>query len=248
MYGYSGGAIATGHAAELKGTYAPELNIVGAAEGGVPADLGMTLNVANGQATSGLILAAVMGLTHEYPEFGRFVDDAYGPVGQRPDHCSERAVRAVRQFAAAVPESQRHAAGSGRSPAAARGRRCARQDWMGKSVPDMPMYIWQGNPDEIIPVGQVNNLVDDYCRSPSATVQYTREHFAEHVAMDTAVAGRRNCGCADRLNGVLGSAGVSHRRCGLATAGPRWFPDARRHLRRDLRLVLRQTDRREIVR
>lgn len=53
LYGYSGGAIATGHAAELKSTYAPELNIVGAAEGGVPADLGMTLKVANGQATSG---------------------------------------------------------------------------------------------------------------------------------------------------------------------------------------------------
>jgi hypothetical protein len=37
--GYSGGAFATGWASELAGSYAPDLNIAGAAEGGTPANL-----------------------------------------------------------------------------------------------------------------------------------------------------------------------------------------------------------------
>ena len=39
MWGYSGGAISTGWAGALLSTYAPELNVVGAAHGGTPASL-----------------------------------------------------------------------------------------------------------------------------------------------------------------------------------------------------------------
>ncbi len=39
MLGYSGGAVATEFASELAPTYAPHLDIVGAAEGGIPVDL-----------------------------------------------------------------------------------------------------------------------------------------------------------------------------------------------------------------
>jgi hypothetical protein len=39
MLGYSGGAVATEFASELSPTYAPHLDIVGAAEGGIPVDL-----------------------------------------------------------------------------------------------------------------------------------------------------------------------------------------------------------------
>jgi hypothetical protein len=39
MLGYSGGAVATEFASELAPTYAPRLDIVGVAEGGIPADL-----------------------------------------------------------------------------------------------------------------------------------------------------------------------------------------------------------------
>jgi hypothetical protein len=39
MWGYSGGASAIGWAAAIHSSYAPELNIVGAAHGGTPANL-----------------------------------------------------------------------------------------------------------------------------------------------------------------------------------------------------------------
>ncbi|WP_372466017.1 lipase family protein [Nocardia spumae] len=214
LYGYSGGAIATGHAAELKSSYAPELNIVGAAEGGVPADLGMTLNVANGQATSGLILAAVMGLTHEYPEFGRFIDDHMDPLGK--GLTTVQSGLCVQYVSSLLPflniKGMLRVPGDPmQQPAISDVLDKTR---MGTSVPDMPMYIWQANPDEIVPVGQVNTLVDTYCHSPSATVQYTREHFAEHVATEISGGGPAMLWLRDRLNGVPAQPG-----CHTADAG-----------------------------
>ena len=206
LYGYSGGAIATGHAAELHRTYAPELNIVGAAEGGVPADLGVTLDVANGQATAGLVLAAVQGLSREYPDFAAFLDKNMDPVG--------RAIMAVQsnlcvQYVSDFPflnlKGMLRVPGDPmRQPAVVDTLNRTR---MGSTVPDMPMYIWQGNPDEVIPVGQVNTLVGAYCAQPRARVLYTREHFAEHVATEISGAGPALLWMRDRLDGVAAQPG-----------------------------------------
>ena len=53
LWGYSGGAIAMGWASALKPSYAPELNIVGAAHGGTPANLTATLLFLEGQQGAG---------------------------------------------------------------------------------------------------------------------------------------------------------------------------------------------------
>lgn len=82
MLGYSGGAIATGHAAELQSSYAPELNIVGAAEGGIPADLKSMLNMANNNAASGLIMGGMIGVSREYPELASLMDQSLNPLGK----------------------------------------------------------------------------------------------------------------------------------------------------------------------
>lgn len=53
--GYSGGAIATGWAASLQPSYAPELDIKGWAHGGTPANLTGTLLYINNTPFSGFI-------------------------------------------------------------------------------------------------------------------------------------------------------------------------------------------------
>ncbi|MFC9999026.1 lipase family protein [Nocardia sp. NPDC127526] len=209
MYGYSGGAIVTGHAAELKQSYAPELNIVAAAEGGVPADLGVVLNVANGQATSGLVLAAVNGLTREYPDFARFVNENMDLLGKGLSFVQSGLC--VQYVSSLLPflnlKGMLRVPGDPmRHPAVVD---VIDKTRMGKAVPDMPMYIWNANPDEIIPVGQVNTLVDTYCRNPSASVQYTREHFGEHVATEISGAGPAMLWMRDRLEGVPAQQGCS---------------------------------------
>ncbi|WP_434086123.1 lipase family protein [Nocardia sputorum] len=81
--GYSGGAIATGWAAEPKRDYAPELNVVGTAEGGIPADLSAALRMANGNLSAGLIFAGALGVSREYPELRRFLDDNANGLGRQ---------------------------------------------------------------------------------------------------------------------------------------------------------------------
>jgi len=48
LWGYSGGGLATAWAAEVSGTYAPELNVVGAVLGSPVGDLGNTFRRLNG--------------------------------------------------------------------------------------------------------------------------------------------------------------------------------------------------------
>lgn len=68
MLGYSGGGQATAWAAELAAGYAPELNIVGAAQGGVGGDLRTVQIAFDGQLFSGIGLAGINALGASYPE------------------------------------------------------------------------------------------------------------------------------------------------------------------------------------
>jgi hypothetical protein len=65
--GYSGGALAADWAAELAPAYAPELNIVGVAAGGVPVNYWHMFNYINGDKTySPAIPAMLLGLARAY--------------------------------------------------------------------------------------------------------------------------------------------------------------------------------------
>ncbi|HEY3735548.1 MAG TPA: lipase family protein [Streptosporangiaceae bacterium] len=67
MLGYSGGSIATEWASELAPRYAPELNIIGAASGGVPVDMAHNLTYINGDSDwSGVIPAVLDTLSHSF--------------------------------------------------------------------------------------------------------------------------------------------------------------------------------------
>lgn len=67
MVGYSGGSIATEWAAELAPKYAPQLDLVGAAAGGVPVDFAHNLDYINGSADwSGVIPAVLVGVSRAY--------------------------------------------------------------------------------------------------------------------------------------------------------------------------------------
>lgn len=73
MWGYSGGALASGWAAELQVQYAPELDFAGAALGGLPSNATSALLVVNGQPAAGLIPSALLGLTSQYPQARDFL-------------------------------------------------------------------------------------------------------------------------------------------------------------------------------
>jgi Secretory lipase len=67
IWGYSEGGQASLWAAQLAASYAPDLNVAGAAAGGVPGDLKVTAAALNGGAFAGFGLDAVIGLHSAYP-------------------------------------------------------------------------------------------------------------------------------------------------------------------------------------
>src|SRR5262245_11970196 len=75
LWGYSGGGLATAWAAEMSGTYAPELNVVGAVLGSPVGDLGHTFRRLNGTFASGLPALVVAALAHLYPDLDRIIQE-----------------------------------------------------------------------------------------------------------------------------------------------------------------------------
>jgi hypothetical protein len=81
MLGYSGGSIATEWASELAPKYAPNLNIIGAASGGVPVDLAQNLTYINGDDDwSGVIPAVLDTLSST---FGVNLTKYLSPYGEK---------------------------------------------------------------------------------------------------------------------------------------------------------------------
>jgi triacylglycerol lipase len=68
IWGYSEGGQASLWAAQFAASYAPGLNVAGAAAGGVPGDLKVTAAALNGGAFAGFGLDAVIGLHSAYPD------------------------------------------------------------------------------------------------------------------------------------------------------------------------------------
>ncbi|MFE7717455.1 lipase family protein [Nocardia rhizosphaerihabitans] len=220
LYGYSGGSIATGHAAELKASYAPELNIVGAAEGGVGADLGAALSMANNQATSGLVFAAVLGLTREYPDFAAYLDQRLDPVGKGLS--AIKSPLCVQYQSALLPFLDMIGMiGSDGNPLDDPPVAAMLDDTrMGKSVPDMPLFVWHSAWDEILPLAATDTLVDTYCRDPKTSLTYTRDHASEHIVAEVVGGPAALLWLRDRLDGVPAPAGCTTSDAGTMAATP----------------------------
>ena len=209
MMGYSGGAIATGWAAELAKSYAPELPIVGAAEGGVPANIRALVDLANNNAASGLIMAGIIGVSREYPELERFLQRHINPLG-RALLTAKNPLCLTYQAALAPFVNIKGLINLPGDPLDyPTPRKVLGQLQMGKAVPDFPMFIYQSNPDWIAPVGPVNALVRTYCADPGARVQYTRDHFSEHITLAVEGFAPAIVWLDDRLDGKPAKKGCS---------------------------------------
>ncbi|MEV0250133.1 lipase family protein [Nocardia sp. NPDC050712] len=227
MYGYSGGALATQHAAELKQSYAPDLNIVASASGGNGPDLGAALEMANGQATAALVLAAVIGLTREYPYFAEYIDRNIDPLGRAL--ITAKGPLCVQYQSMLLPFVDLKgllwstAGDPMRNPAV---QRVVEETRLGKTVPDMPMFIWHSRWDEILPLGAANTMVDSYCTDPSAQVQYTRDWASEHIVAEVSGGPAALLWLRDRLNGVPAQSGCSTSDVSSMAAAPGVLPYA----------------------
>jgi secretory lipase len=170
MWGYSGGALASEWANELAAEYAPELNIVGVAAGGVPADIEAVGRAIDGTALSGVYFGAAVGLSRAYPEIdtATLLNDkgkaAFEDLGDQciAEFSTGYAFQHMRDYVTVpelidVPEVQRVLA----------------ENRMGGRVPAAPVHIYQGTHDELAITPPVDQLVATYCAA-GATVEYVK--------------------------------------------------------------------------
>lgn len=188
LWGYSGGGLATGWAAEVAADYAPDLNVVGAVLGSPVGDPGNTFRRLDGTFYSGLPALMVAALAHIYPDLNRVIQEHATDEGlellrhletqttvgalrsmwhQSLDAYVDRPLEAM----LAMPEV-RHVFDDTR---------------LGTTVPTPPVLIVQAVHDQVISVDDIDALADAYT-SGGANVTYHRDALCEHILLHPLAA------------------------------------------------------------
>jgi hypothetical protein len=178
MSGYSGGAQATGWAAQLQPVYAPDVKLVGAALGGLPADLTSVGKFIDGGPFAGFEFAVAQSFLRAYPSAGisallnqHGIRDFDAITGKcLHDILSGFAFRKLsRDTTVADPLSM---------PAIAEVLTLNRLGITG--APQTPIYDYHAVTDEVVPVGQDNETVQSW-RTRGAKIQQVRDLVGEHA-------------------------------------------------------------------
>lgn len=170
-YGYSGGAIATGWAASLQPSYAPELPVKGWASGGTPANLTGTFVFIDGTSTAGFLPAALNGLLKPSAygaELQSVVDSIITPYGQGTldyanMHC---AVGDILGFVGGSLLTTKFQSEGDRllyDPVVSGVLEKTTMGAFKNETPTAPVFMFHSEPDEIIPYGNASVLADTWC-------------------------------------------------------------------------------------
>ncbi|WP_245721308.1 lipase family protein [Nocardia pseudovaccinii] len=203
--GYSGGAIASGWAAQLAPEYAGELNLVGAVVGGVPADFGLLINTMNGaNAASGVFLAATLGLAREYPEImGLFNDNGWRLSQFAKDLCFlDAALLGV--LAPITVETLTDVAHPTELPMV---REILAENRLGTAAPRVPVLLYHGINEVWIPFAGAEHLYDDWCRL-GVPVRF-EAHLGEHLIVADTGGSAANSWIDQRFTGAPEPVGCS---------------------------------------
>lgn len=183
LWGYSGGGLASAWAAEMSGSYAPELNIVGAVLGSPVGDLGHTFRRLNGTVFSGLPALVVAALADTYPGLNRVIAEHATTEGRKllrrlhDMSTVEAVVRLARtdmDDLVDLPLEQ--------ILDSAEVTEVFDDIKLGVATPNPPVLIIQAVHDELISVDDIDELADAYLAG-GADVTYHRDLFSEHLLL-----------------------------------------------------------------
>ncbi|WP_246123922.1 lipase family protein [Nocardia bhagyanarayanae] len=203
--GYSGGAIASGWAAQLAPKYAPELNLVGAVFGGVPADFEMLLETMNGRnAASGVFLAATLGVAREYPEMMWLFNDHGWRLAQ---FAKDLCFAGLAVLGAIVPVPVEMLANVPDPTATPMIQRILAENRLGAAAPRVPVFMYHGANEVWIPLKGAENLYDDWC-AQGVSVRL-EVYLGEHVIVGATGIPGANAWIDERLAGKPAPSGCS---------------------------------------
>lgn len=181
LYGYSGGGLATGWAAELHPRYAPELNIVGVGLGAPAPDLGPAALKTNGAFYSGLVGSAMAGLDDAYPDFRAAFRPHVAAEGvARLETISSQCITEIVVQNVFTNWEQYLDIPLGALLAEPPIRAILDPSTLGASAPTAPLYVYQGLADQVVPPSTTDAMVEKYCAA-GTSVHYVYDPPAEHI-------------------------------------------------------------------
>ncbi len=198
LWGYSGGGLASGWAAELAPSYAPELKIVGLAAGGMPSDLQAAGLQMDEGPFAGLFLAAAVGLSREYPELLAILN----PRGMKlieamDDMCLIEEVasglfKKLRDHTT-VPDPLHDPVVTNVLDLNKMG--------VGASAPRTPVFLYHSAFDELIPYSSAQAVRGRWCRN-GTRVKFKTDYLSEHNILAVTGGPAAVAYLADRFRGA----------------------------------------------
>jgi hypothetical protein len=184
LWGYSGGTLPSEFAAEIAPYYAPDINLVGVAIGGLLANVTNALVTIDGQSYAGLSILTTLGLATSYPEVQSYLDTTLKPSGpyNATEFFSAKSLATFDAFARFANQSIGNYFTTGDSwlNAAALKPAISRNWQMGKYfTPQVPLYIYKAIHDEMSPVADTDAVVQKYCVD-GANILYERNTVGLH--------------------------------------------------------------------
>ncbi|WP_158887397.1 lipase family protein [Amycolatopsis anabasis] len=236
VWGYSGGALAAGWASELQPSYAPELNIKGVAEGGLPVNPTNVLRGANGGVFAGIAMSGIAGMSEAYPELAAFLDtyltdEGKAALARAKTQCNSSNVQTFmfkdlyEYFTIPDPLSQ---------PVP---RQVLADVTMGQHTPKAPIFVYHSVNDELVPIEDTDAVVRKFC-ADGARIQYQRDILSEHIALVATGAPDALNWLKDRLSGKPAESGCGTKTVASSLLSPGALPTLGSVLFNDLLALL----------
>ncbi|MGH3349144.1 MAG: lipase family protein [Nocardioides sp.] len=167
LFGYSQGGGATGSASELHGTYAPDVNLVGAYVGAPPADLRATAKGIDGSGLAGALGWTINGLAQSNPEMRPILEENLNEAGHEALEDLSTACVADAIFSYPFQRSSNWTTTGEsldeiieREPAV---QAIISEQKLGRMTPQVPVRVATGTEDDIVPHEQARQLAVDWC-------------------------------------------------------------------------------------
>lgn len=201
MWGYSGGSLASGWAAELQPKYAPELKLAGAALGGLVPNISDVALRVNKGPFAGLVPAAFNGLAQEYPEIQELIDREL--IEEKADDYNQVKEQCLIEYVLPFAFKDwgtycKSGVDVLRDPAA---QKVIEENTMGKDAPKIPLFLYHGQNDEVTAIENVDTVYDSWCSKKDATIEFVRDKSAEHIIETLSGAADAFNWLKDRMNG-----------------------------------------------
>ncbi|CAK7902146.1 hypothetical protein CAAN1_28S00958 [[Candida] anglica] len=184
-------------------SYGSELNIVGAALGGIIADIDHVARYNLGTLFAGFVITAINGLSHEYPALNDYINKNVFP--SQLDYFRKSDTVCLLGYLLSYPFVKLEQFVSIRIKALdnpiVKNVTSSNNTLLNDLVPDIPLLFYTSSKDDVIPASDTDKLYDKWCAA-EVPISYRQDEIGGHITQMVSGAGYAFEFVKARLNGT----------------------------------------------